>query len=211
MDSENTQLNLLKERIEYEEKIFGEAIVYYCFTDSESNNLYTLQKNPQVGDMTFLYLEQEMVSNKPIQSISESSETIDEVTTTTTDSITVDDVTYDTTEITMSISETYIKVLKRLLEDSKYVALSIRYPYQDFSNMELPSKYKNWQLRCCQEIYNGIGTEGIKSYSENGLSWTRDSGYISYELRSEIESMVGYIVEEIEEEPTEEEVVEDGI
>lgn len=95
--------------------------------------------------------------------------------------------------------DTYESVLNRLLEDSKYVALSIRYPYQDFSDMELPSKYKNWQLRCCQEIYNGIGTEGIKSYSENGLSWTRDSGYISYELRSEIESMVGYIVEEEEE------------
>lgn len=94
--------------------------------------------------------------------------------------------------------DTYESVLNRLLEDSKYVALSIRYPYQDFSNMELPSKYKNWQLRCCQEIYNGIGTEGIKSYSENGLSWTRDSGYISHELRSEIESMVGYIVPEEE-------------
>ena len=93
---------------------------------------------------------------------------------------------------------TYESVLDRLLEDSKYIALSIRYPYQDFSNMELPNKYKNWQLRCCQEIYNGIGTEGIKSYSENGLSWTRDSGYISYELRNEIESMVGYIVEEEE-------------
>lgn len=100
--------------------------------------------------------------------------------------------------------DTYESVLNRLLEDSKYIALSIRYPYQDFSNMELPNKYKNWQLRCCQEIYNGIGTEGIKSYSENGLSWTRDSGYISYELRSEIESMVGYIVEEeTEETPTE--------
>lgn len=95
---------------------------------------------------------------------------------------------------------TYNKVLNRLLEDSKYIALSIRYPYQDFSNMELPSKYKNWQLRCCQEIYNGIGTEGIKSYSENGLSWTRDSGYISYELRNEIESYIGYITEEVEEE-----------
>jgi hypothetical protein len=103
--------------------------------------------------------------------------------------------------------ETYANVLKRLLEDSKYIALSIRYPYKDFSNMELPSKYKNWQLRCCQEIYQGIGTEGIKSYSENGLSWTRDSGYISHELRNEIESMVGYIQEVIPEEetPTEEE------
>ena len=94
--------------------------------------------------------------------------------------------------------DTYENVLNRLLEDSKFVGLSIRFPYKDFSNMELPSKYKNWQLRCCQEIYQGIGTEGIKSYSENGLSWTRDSGYISHELRSEIESMVGYITEEVE-------------
>ena len=95
--------------------------------------------------------------------------------------------------------QTYNEVLKRLLEDSKFVGLSIRFPYKDYSNMELPNKYKNWQLRCCEEIYNGIGTQGIKSYSENGLSWTRDSGYISYELRNEIESTVGYIEEEVEE------------
>lgn len=92
-----------------------------------------------------------------------------------------------------SDKKTYEKVLERLLEDSKYVALSLRYPYQDYSEMSLPKKYNNWQLRCCVEIYNGIGTEGIKSYSENGLSWTRDSGYISYELREEIEPMVGFI------------------
>ena len=93
-------------------------------------------------------------------------------------------------------NETYEKVLNRLLDDSKYVALSLRYPYQEYSNMELPVKYNNWQLRCCEELYNGIGTQGIKSYSENGLSWTRDSGYISYELRGEIEPLVGYIVKE---------------
>lgn len=95
--------------------------------------------------------------------------------------------------------DTYEEVLNRLLEDSKFVGLSIRFPYKDYSNMELPSKYNNWQLRCCEEIYNGIGTQGIKSYSENGLSWTRDSGYISYELRNEIESTVGYIEDEVEE------------
>ena len=88
---------------------------------------------------------------------------------------------------------TYKKVLNRLLEDSKFVALSLRYPYQDYADMELPKKYNNWQLRCCEELYNQIGTEGIKSYSENGLSWTRDSSYISYELRNEIEQIVGYI------------------
>lgn len=95
--------------------------------------------------------------------------------------------------------ETYEAVLNRLLEDSKYVALSLRFPYKDYSNINLPTKYNNWQLRCCMEIYQGIGTEGIKSYSENGLNWTRDSGYISQELRQEIEPMVGYIVVEEEE------------
>ena len=94
---------------------------------------------------------------------------------------------------------TYDKFIERLLEDSKFIALSLRYPYQDYSNMELPSKYKNWQLRCCEELYNQIGNQGIKSYSENGLSWTRDSGYISNELRGEIEPVVGYVLEEVEE------------
>lgn len=88
---------------------------------------------------------------------------------------------------------TYENVLERLLEDSKNVALSLRYPYQDYSSKEVPKKYLNTQLRMCVEIYQGIGTEGIKSYSENGLSWTRESGYISNELRNEIEPLVGFI------------------
>lgn len=94
-----------------------------------------------------------------------------------------------------SDNETYEQVLSRLLDDSKYVCLSLRFPYKDYSNIELPKKYENWQLRCCEEIYRGIGNVGIKSYAENGLSWTRDSGYISYELRNEVEPMVGYIEE----------------
>lgn len=95
--------------------------------------------------------------------------------------------------------ETYEKVLIRLLEDSKYQALSLRFPYQDYYEMELPKKYYNWQLRCCEELYKMIGTNGIISYSENGLSWTRDSGSISKNLRDEIEPVVGYIkVTEVE-------------
>ena len=108
-----------------------------------------------------------------------------------------DRIEYDETIFTDN--ETYKKVLERLLEDSKYIALSLRYPYQDYSDLELPKKYYNWQLRCSEELYNSIGTQGIKSYSENGLSWTRDSGYISYELRSEIEQIVGYIIVEDDE------------
>lgn len=96
-------------------------------------------------------------------------------------------------------NETYEKVLNRLLDDSKYIALSLRFPYDDYSDIELPKKYENWQLRCCVEIYQGIGTEGIKSYAENGLSWTRDSGYISNELRGEIEPLAGVIREKEDE------------
>jgi len=103
-------------------------------------------------------------------------------------------------ELIFTDNETYEKVLNRLLDDSKYIALSLRFPYQDYSELELPKKLYNWQLRCCEEIYQGIGTQGIKSYSENGLSWTRDSGYISYELRGEIEPYVGYIKEVDEDE-----------
>ncbi len=96
--------------------------------------------------------------------------------------------------------ETYLQVLSNLLDDSKHIALSLRFPYQDYTSLELPKKYNNWQLRCCEEIYRGIGTVGMKSYAENGLSWTRDSSYISYELRGEIEPMVGYIIVEDESE-----------
>lgn len=191
-----TQLNLLKERIEYDENIFGEGLSYYEFADDEQNYLYTLVENPKVGDMTYLYVNQEMLAYKVIDNVTESSTTVNEQTVTTTESITVDDITYTPTDLETNFLVTYIKVLNRLLDDSKFIALSLRFPYQDYSNMELPSKYKNWQLRCCQEIYQGIGTEGIKSYAENGLSWTRDSGYISYELRNEIEAIVGYIDEE---------------
>lgn len=105
---------------------------------------------------------------------------------------------YDTN--VFSNNEIYEKVLKRLLEDSKYVGLSLRYPYLDNWDIDLPKKYLNWQLRCCEEIYEQIGTIGLKSYSENGLSWTRDSSYISNELRNEIEPMIGYIEGEEENE-----------
>lgn len=86
---------------------------------------------------------------------------------------------------------TYEDVLIRLLEDSKFYCLSLRYPFQDFSNIELPTKYYNWQLRCAVEMYNNIGREGITTYSENGISWSRFDGDISSDLRQEILPMAG--------------------
>ena len=90
-------------------------------------------------------------------------------------------------------STTYEKVLNRLLEDSKFIALSIRYPFDDYSSIDLPTKYNNWQLRCSVEIYQNLGKENIKSYSENGINWTRDSNNISNGLLDEIMPTIGVI------------------
>ena len=181
-----TQLDLLKERIEYNPLIFGEGITYYGYAGDEVENVYTLSNEPKVDDIVYNLIDEEMVEFGKITSVNLSLGTI-----------TVDEIEY-TYFGDITIYETYIKVLKRLLEDSKYIALSLRFPYEDYSEIELPKKYKNWQLRCSVEIYQGIGTEGIKSYAENGLSWTRDSGYISSELRGEIEPLPGVIRESVE-------------
>ena len=99
--------------------------------------------------------------------------------------------------------EVYNKVIDRLLEDAKEDALSLRFPYQDTTGMELPRRYYNWQLRCAEELYGLIGSINIKSYSENGLNWTRDTAYLSTYLVNKIEPMVGYIKEAVEDDENE--------
>lgn len=85
----------------------------------------------------------------------------------------------------------YTNVLKSLLEDTKNLALSEIYPFTDYYELELPKKYLNWQLRACVELYNLADKKGILSYSENGLSWTKDTGGLSKSLMSEITRRIG--------------------
>lgn len=87
----------------------------------------------------------------------------------------------------------YETTLNQLLDDSKYIALSLRYPFRDYSNMEVPKKYLNWQIRCAVELFGLIGKENIKEYSENGLRWVRDSSNLSRDLYQEIMPKVGVI------------------
>lgn len=99
--------------------------------------------------------------------------------------------------------EIYDKVIDRLLEDAKEDALSLRFPYKDTTDMELPKRYYNWQLRCAEELYKLIGSVNIKSYSENGLNWTRDTANLSTFLVNKIEPMVGFIAEPEEDDENE--------
>ncbi len=87
--------------------------------------------------------------------------------------------------------ENYEQVLSDLLEDSMYIGLSILFPFEDFSNIDFPTRYYNWQIRCCVELYNMAGTDNIASYSENGLSWTKFKSGLSQDLLNELISKVG--------------------
>lgn len=85
----------------------------------------------------------------------------------------------------------YENILKNLLEDAKNIALAELYPFQDYYELELPKKYLNWQIRAAIELYNLGDKNGIISYSENGLSWTKENGSLSKSLMSEITRKIG--------------------
>lgn len=87
----------------------------------------------------------------------------------------------------------YENMIEALLEDSKNIALSNIYPFKDWSEMELPTKYKNWQIRASIELYNLADKAGIKSYAENGLSWSRETDLLSAGLMEEITPRVGVL------------------
>lgn len=87
--------------------------------------------------------------------------------------------------------DNYETILKNLLEDAKNIALAEIYPFQDFYEYDLPKKYLNWQIRAAIELYNLGDKNGIISYSENGLSWTKENGSLSKSLMSEITRKIG--------------------
>lgn len=87
--------------------------------------------------------------------------------------------------------DTYEKVLTNLLEDAKNIALEEIYPFKDFYQLDLPKKYLNWQLRAAVELYNLGDKNGIISYAENGLSWTKDSGSLSKSLMGALTRRAG--------------------
>lgn len=85
----------------------------------------------------------------------------------------------------------YQQVLEDLLEDSKNMCLSILYPFEDTTEMSLPSRYENWQLRACVELFNLADKQGIINYTENGISWGKKSDGLSVSLMNELTSRVG--------------------
>lgn len=88
-------------------------------------------------------------------------------------------------------NENYVAILTSLLNDSKYIYMETKYPYEDFSDYLLPTRYYNWQIRCCVELYNLADKTGFTNYAENGLSFSKLADGLSNEIMWKISSRVG--------------------
>lgn len=84
----------------------------------------------------------------------------------------------------------YEQILTDLLNDTKFICLSLLFPYENYADYKLPTRYYNWQLRACVELYNLADKVSVKDYSENGISWSRLKDGLSLNLTNEIMSNV---------------------
>ena len=82
-------------------------------------------------------------------------------------------------------------ILTDLLKDSCSILLETLYPFDDFTDYEIPERYYNWQLRCCVELYNLADKQGVTNYAENTISWTKLSDGLSNALMNKLNSRVG--------------------
>lgn len=74
------------------------------------------------------------------------------------------------------------EILNQKIEEAKMFFLVLKYPYDcNKEHTDIPKRYDYWLVLCAKELYNKFGTEGLLSYSENGLS-------ISYDQASSIVS-----------------------
>lgn len=77
----------------------------------------------------------------------------------------------------------------------EYVVNGCHFPtwYKEEKVVEMLEKGKNSLAIACSDIYQKIGTEGQKSHSENGISRTYDSAWITFDLIAHFPNFVGVI------------------
>lgn len=81
-------------------------------------------------------------------------------------------------------------VLLDCLESAKSAILARRFPYGDWPD-ELESRYLDLQYRIALDLYNKSGAEGELAHSENGISRSYESSWVSEQLLREVTPMVG--------------------
>ena len=84
-----------------------------------------------------------------------------------------------------STDESCDDIFQDKLNDAKDIFLNRVYPF-DKTITDMPERYKGWQTRCAIELYRLDDDGDFTSYSENGLSWTRDTSGLSSKLLNEL-------------------------
>ena len=83
-------------------------------------------------------------------------------------------------------------VLNDCLESAKSAILARRFPYKEWAE-DIEPKYTDLQFRIALDLYNKIGGEGQLTHSENGVSRTWESSWVSEQLLSEVVPYVGVL------------------
>lgn len=81
-------------------------------------------------------------------------------------------------------------LLNDIVESAKDAILLRRFPYQEWPEV-IPAQYVDLQFRIAMDLYNKIGAEGQTGHSENGVSRTFESSWISDQLLQEVTPLVG--------------------
>jgi hypothetical protein len=83
-------------------------------------------------------------------------------------------------------------ILNDCLESAKSAILARRFPYKEWAD-DIEPKYTDLQFRIALDLYNKIGGEGQLTHSENGVSRTWESSWVSEQLLSEVVPYVGVL------------------
>ena len=86
-------------------------------------------------------------------------------------------------------SEPDESILNDCLESAKSAILARRYPFGQ--SLILEERFEDLQFRIALDLYNKIGAEGQFGHSENGISRTWESSWISKQLLMEVTPLVG--------------------
>lgn len=81
--------------------------------------------------------------------------------------------------------ETNEELLIDIIETSKAVILEKRFPFGT-DRSEIEPQYNDLLFRIALDLYNKQGAEGETSHSENGISRTYQSSWVSADLLDEI-------------------------
>ena len=77
------------------------------------------------------------------------------------------------------------ELIMQYLDTAQSINLAHRFPFGT-DRTEVEPQYKGLQLRIAIDLYNKRGAEGEKAHSENGVSRTYESSWVSQQLLDEI-------------------------